>query len=147
MANYYGCTRTNYFAVTDPDKLKAIVDRIVWDEGSLGFLAEHDGRWAFGAYACICGLRPDKAGEDQEAEDGCDDEWDTSAVYEALSEVIMPGDAAIITEVGYEKLRYFNAYAVIITRNHVEVEDLRSQALSTAQTLLGDPKYDTRMEY
>lgn len=53
----------------------------------------------------------------------------------------------IITEVGYEKLRYFNAYAVIITRNHVEVEDLRSQALSTAQTLLGDPKYDTRMEY
>lgn len=63
MANYYGCTRTNYFAVTDPDKLKDIVDRIVWNEGRLGFLAEHDGRWAFGAYACICGLHPDKAGK------------------------------------------------------------------------------------
>ena len=37
MANYYGCTRTNYFAVTDPDKLKDIVDRIVWNEGRLGF--------------------------------------------------------------------------------------------------------------
>lgn len=147
MANYYGCTRTNYFAVTDPDKLKNIVERIVWDEGSLNFLSEQDGRWGFGAYACICGLRPDKADEDQEAEDDCDDEWDASAVYEALSEVIAPGDAAIITEVGYEKLRYFNAYAVIITRNHVEIEDLRSHALSTAQTLLGDPKYDTRMEY
>ena len=29
MANYYGYTRTNYFAVTDPDKLKNIVERIV----------------------------------------------------------------------------------------------------------------------
>ena len=147
MANYYGYTRTNYFAVTDPEKLKNIIERIVWDEGSLSFLSEQDERWGFGAYACICGLRPEKAAEDQEADDDSDDEWDASAVYEALSEVIAPGDAAIITEIGYEKLRYFNAYAVIITRGQIEVEDLRSHALSTAQTLLSDPKYGTRMDY
>lgn len=61
MANYYCCTRTNYFSVTDPEKLKEIAGRILWDEGELSFLEEEDGRWSFGAYGSICGMRPQAA--------------------------------------------------------------------------------------
>lgn len=61
--------------------------------------------------------------------------------------VIAPDDAIIITEIGYEKLRYLTAYAVVITRTEVEFVELRSAALETAQRMLRDPEYDPCMDY
>ena len=95
----------------------------------------------FGAYSSICGLR-------HEAEDSDnDDEFEVEAVYDALAKVIAPDDAIIITEIGYEKLRYLTAYAVVITRTEVEFVELRSAALETAQRMLRSPEYDPCMDY
>ena len=59
--------------------------------------------YGFGAYSSICGLRH----EAEDADNG--DEFEVEAVYEALSKVVAPDDAIIITEIGYEKLRYIVA--------------------------------------
>lgn len=150
MANYYGVTRTNYFNVTDPEKLKDIVERINWDLVSEpDFFVEENGQFAFGAYSSICGLKPEanvSAGKDL-SEDEDDDEYEPEAVYEALQKVVAPGSAIIITEIGFEKLRYLTAYSVVITQDALESEGLRSQSLSLARRLLGNPAYDPRMEY
>ena len=56
MANYESCTRTNYFAVTDEEKLKNIVAHIKWGGGELDFLDKENGKWGFGGYGSISGL-------------------------------------------------------------------------------------------
>lgn len=140
MANYAGFTRSNYFCVTDPDAFKKIIDAVLTDEDSLELWERTENGityYGFGAYSSICGLRS----KDE------DDEFEAEAVYEALSEVVSPDDAIIITEIGYEKLRYLTAYAVVITRTEVEWVDLRSDALETARRLLRNPEFNPCMEY
>lgn len=171
MANYVSVTRTNYFAVTDSEKLKDIVSRIKFNDGELNFLDEIDGKWGFGGFGSICGLKPgdekycdckhgnDCGSEDEEnydyenddsEDDGYDEEedkWAPDAVYEALQEVVASGEAIIITEIGREKLRYFNAYSIIITRDNIEIEELRVAALSKAREMLNDSKFNTQFDY
>lgn len=144
MANYISFTRSNYFRVTDPEVFKKIINRVITDEDSLELWERTENGttyYGFGAYSSICGLR-------HEAEDtDNDDEFEVEAVYDALAKVIAPDDAIIITEIGYEKLRYLTAYAVVITRTEVEFVELRSAALETAQRMLRDPEYDPCMDY
>ena len=138
MANYYGYTRTNYFEVTDPDKLRDIVNRINWDCDD-NFFDEDHGSFAFGCYGTICGL----FGSEDADNDDSDDEYEAEAVYEALQKIVAPDSAIIITEVGYEKLRYLVGCAVIITHNAIEYEDIHDQSLKTARRLLGNPNFTT----
>ena len=144
MANYISFTRSNYFRVTDPEAFKKIINRVITDEDSLELWERTENGTtyhAFGAYSSICGLR-------HEAEDSDnDDEFEVVAVYDALAKVIAPDDAIIITEIGYEKLRYLTAYAVVITREKTELVELREISIDVACSLLGNPNFDTRMEY
>ena len=144
MANYISFTRSNYFRVTDPEAFKKIINRVITDEDSLELWERTENGmtyYAFGAYSSICGLR-------HEAEDADNDgEFEVEAVYEALSKVVAPDDAIIITEIGYEKLRYLTAYAVVITREKTELVELREASIDVACSLLGNPNFDTRMEY
>ena len=144
MANYISFTRSNYFRVTDPEAFKKIINRVITDEDSLELWERTENGttyYGFGAYSSICGLR-------HEAEDADnDDEFEVEAVYEALSKVVAPDDAIIITEIGYEKLRYLTAYAVVITREKTELVELREASIDVACSLLGNPNFDTRMEY
>ena len=144
MANYISFTRSNYFRVTDPEAFKKIINRVITAEDSLELWERIENGttyYGFGAYSSICGLR-------HEAEDSDnDDEFEVEAVYEALSKVVAPDDAIIITEIGYEKLRYLTAYAVVITREKTELVELREASIDVACSLLGNPNFDTRMEY
>ena len=144
MANYISFTRSNYFRVTDPEAFKKIINCVITDEDGLELWERTENGttyYGFGAYSSICGLR-------HEAEDADNnDEFEVEAVYEALSEVVASDDAIIITEIGYEKLRYLTAYAAIITRTEVEFVELRSDALDTAQRMLRNPEYNPRMDY
>lgn len=151
MANYKSVTRTNYFSVTDSNKLKEIVSHIQWCDGALEFFNEEKGRWGFWGYGSIRGLNfmDTECNNDGDCEeiDTEDDEWEPDVVYEALQKVIAPGDAIIITEIGYENLCYLNAYSIIITCNSIEVEELRTHAILKACEMLNNPKYDTQMEF
>lgn len=144
MANYISFTRSNYFRVTDPEAFKKIINRVITDEDSLELWERTENGttyYGFGAYSSICGLR-------HEAEDVDNDgKFEVEAVYEALSKVVAPDDAIIITEIGYEKLRYLTAYAMVITREKTELVELREASIDAACSLLGNPNFDTRMEY
>lgn len=157
MANYESCTRTNYFAVTDEEKLKNIVAHIKWGGGELDFLDKENGKWGFGGYGSISGLyfNDVKFNDDDDCDDGYEeedeweeyDEWAPDAVYKALQEVVSPDDAIIITEIGYENLRCLNAHSIIITRDSIDIIELRTSALSKACEMLNNPEYDTQMDY
>ena len=100
MANYYGFTRTNYFAVKDEEKFRQVVASCqaseenpkVWEEAVDGQTL-----FAFGCYGSLSGL---PCGDEE------DYECDLGAFHSALQQVVADGHAIIITEVGYEKLRY-----------------------------------------
>lgn len=146
MATYNGFTRTNYFSVTDEDMLRDIVDRIVWDNDD-GFFEDRGGKFAFGSYGSICGLRKAESENDSNSDEDYDDEFEADAVYEALQSIMAPDDAIIITEIGYEKLRYLVGYAVVITSKAIETVELRTDAVNTARKLLNNPTFNPAMEY
>ena len=45
------------------------------------------------------------------------------------------------------KERYLTAYAVVITCEKTELVELRESSIDVACSLLGNPNFDTRMEY
>lgn len=134
MANYIGFTRTNYFRVTDAERLEEIVNKIIWDEDGLGFFREEDGEFAFGAYGSICGLCAPE-GESDYSDDVIEDDCDV--VFEELRNIVSPDSAIIITEIGYEKLRYLVGTAVVITKNGIEYVDIWDEADMKVRDLLG----------
>jgi hypothetical protein len=104
MANYEFASRTNYFKVTDVEKLKEFVGKIgaeLWDG--------EDGTYAFGEY----NLHLDEYYDEES------DEY-ISAEKE-LQKLLSPGEVVVITEVGNEKLRYLRAIATIITSKTIKV--------------------------
>ena len=109
MADYYGKTRTNYFSVTDDEKFKQIISSCkAPDEIEVFEEKQEDGSIKYG-FLCdgsIYGL-PDRDGDSTE---DCDDNEDVDYNYdtfcEALQQILPDGEAIIITEVGYEKMRY-----------------------------------------
>ena len=149
MADYHGFTRTNYFRVTDEKKFREIIARCVAEDNVDIFKSDSgDGKFAFGCYANIqediaCG-----------AHDSCwfcektdTDECKSYSFYEALQSLVADDDAIIITEVGYEKLRYLVGVSIVITKNDIRGVNLASAALSVAKEMLANPDYNTVMDY
>lgn len=142
MANYQGMTRTNYFRVTDAERLKDIVNRIIWDDCDDGFFAERGEYYSFGNYGSIYGLR---APEDVDGENWAEDFADI--VYEELQKIVPEGSAIIITEIGNEKLRYLTAYSVVITSVSIRFVNLDEEAVFAAREELNDCGYMTEMMF
>lgn len=153
MANYCGFTRTNYFRVTDAARLRAIIDHAVLGEDHLDlFTRQADGEtyYGFGCYDSISGLCPnwDSSDAPSDGEDALDDENASFELFETeLQKIIVPGDAIIITEVGYEKLRYLVAYSCVITRDSMDCVNLQQCSIDKAQELLQNPDWSTTSEY
>lgn len=142
MANYYGFTRTNYFAVKDEEAFRKAIASCRAAEDKIQIFEDHvNGQKVFG-FGCYSQLSGIPATED---EDDC--ETDVDAFYDALQQILEDGHAVIITEVGYEKLRYLVGDCTIITSKGIHFVSLRDTALSKARELLGNAKYDPKMEY
>jgi len=140
MANYYGFTRTNYFSVTDDEKFRQIIADSYCSSGNIEIFkynTERSIKYGFGCYGEICGIR---ALQD-------DDENDYDAFVSSLQSVLADSEAIIITEVGYENLRYLIGQSHVITKSNSIFVDLRDRALAEARVMLNDPKYITKMDY
>jgi hypothetical protein len=141
MANYMATIRTNYFSVTDEAKLREILSRCYAEDEIQVFEAgDGSGELGFGCYGSISGY-PENADEDDP------DDVSVDALYEALRQIVSEDDAIIITETGYEKLRYLCAHSIIITRREIRVVDLQYEAAKAAGSILGDESFITRMDY
>lgn len=64
-----------------------------------------------------------------------------------LPKVIHPDDALIFIEIGNEKLRYFDAYAVVVTKDKINASNLEQDAMALARKMLKNPDYTTSCEY
>ncbi len=141
MANYNATIRTNYFSVTDSEKFQEIVSSCSAEDNiEIFFTEDGSGKVGFGSYGCISGI---PVGEDEND----DNEVSLDAFYDALQGILVEGDAIIITEVGYEKLRYLIGSCTVITRNEIQYIDVRSKAVELAGALLNNKSFSTRMDY
>jgi len=102
MANYTASSRSNYFRVKDTEAFRKWADNLdlkvepngddmlmIWSDGE-------NGDW------------PDFRFNEET------DDYDEIAFYEELAEHLVPGEIAILMEVGAEKLRYLCGCAVAI---------------------------------
>lgn len=142
MADYFGVTRSNYFAVKDEEAFRRAIEscRSAVEKIKI-FEKRVNGQkvFGFGCYSQLIGI------PSTEDEDDC--ETDMDAFYDALQQVIADGHAVIITEVGFEKLNYLVGDCTIITHKEIYFFNLRDTALAKARDLLGNAKYTPRMEY
>ena len=140
MANYYGKCRTNYFAVTDVEKFADIM-RHLSGEGEIAF-NEHEldkGKYMF---YCKCNLTGYIA---DPADDSCDETH--GKMIEELQKILPDGEAIILTEVGYETIRYIVGVTTIITNSEVRYANLADIALATAREMLKNPGFTTELDY
>lgn len=142
MANYCGITRSNYFAVTNPEQLKEIFDKVVGAEDSVElFDRDVDGvtMYGFGCYSTINGYEVTD-------ENGSTD-YDYDAFVHDLQEILASEDAIVITEVGSEKLRYLYAVSQIITKERIEVVELYDAVSEKLCELMDDDGFTTTFDY
>ena len=158
MADYYSKTRTNYFSVTDEEKFRQIINKcsasddiVVFDD------VQSDGSVKFGflCHGNIQGL-PEITDEDgsvsteipdDEEYDDDDFEYSHDAFCEALQRILPEGEAIIITEVGYEAMRYLAGSCSVITNSDYRYVDLSDEAIKLTRNMLNNQGFTTKMYY
>ena len=137
MANYYGFSRSSYFKVKDEEAYSKLFSRLCVDSCCAGLVydftrTDENGETlhGFGCYGSFDAydVDPKEFTEDSEEHKYFFDQW-----CDDLSKIITEDSACLITEVGYEKLRYLIAYSTLITSHGVESFDLENIALKRAK--------------
>ena len=145
MANYYAFTRSNYFKVNDEEKIKELVASCACSDDELQLFTQNDSdggkTYGFGCYGSISGLKIPCEDPDEFPE------YEYEAFGKELQKILSDGDAIIITEVVYEKLRYLIGYSVIITKTEIRNVNIRYESLKTAREMLGNPDFTTVADY
>lgn len=166
MSTYHGRFRTNYFHVTDVEKFKNLMSRIVTDAFLEVFCtSSHNTQQTtestrfsvgFGGGCALLGVAdtPQRDISDtfkcqpieQAGWNEAFQEADFDQMVSELQEILPDNDAIIIMNSGYENLRYMVGEAIIITKNnckHISVGDI---AKTEACRMLG-MDWDTCLEY
>lgn len=136
MANYNCVIRTNYFHVKDGKAFEEFMEHVSGEDLELFY--EKDDTYAFGGYGMIYGYMENE-------DDDFDEAYD--AMIKELQKHVADDDAIILTEIGNEKLRYLVGVVTVITRDNCSSIDIRESGLKLARHLLGDPNYNTQMDY
>ena len=142
MANYYSCSRTNYFRVTDEEKYKRLFANLVGGEDDVhDFSKEKDGvtYHAFGAYGSIDYAVP--------FGDEGDYDYDFDIFLKELQAILPEKEAFIYMESGHEKLRYITGLSIIVTKDKIESVNICTDALNRAKEMLGDAEFSSDLCY
>ncbi len=144
MADCISRVRTNYFGVSDMDEFREklkIFGIVPVEENAYGhrisFINDNDPAKVGIALDCSYG---DLADTDDEDGYGL-------TLADLIQDHILNGDACIITEVGYEKSRYVYGVAKVITAKEKRTVDIDVFSKAAARELLGNPDWDTQMDY
>lgn len=129
MANYSCASRTNYFKVTDIDKLKELVESV-----NAELFEGENNTFGFGNYDNILMGFDDEDGESFE-------------IVNELQKILPEGEVIIAKEIGNEKLRYLTAYAILITNKEVVSIELDDFIQAQARQLIGDKNYTPKLIY
>lgn len=140
MADCICKARTNYFAVSDVEKFRKEllkfgimpVEENAHGQG-ISFLNDDSTK---------VGIALDCSYADLDDED----EFGTTLAG-IIQGHIAGHDACILSEVGYEKSRYVYGMAKIITAKEIKTVDLDDFSKAAARELLGNPDWETQMDY
>jgi hypothetical protein len=131
MANYYGQARTNYFRVKDVEAFVAEMSKLPVE------VITHEDKEAGDTFYGFMDSNQDGGGLswtywDDDTEDEIEINW-----IDILQRHVAPGWSAILMEVGSEKYRYLNAYAIVVTESGYKELNLESLAGDIARDELG----------
>lgn len=147
MANYYASARSNYFKVTDEKAFKDFCSKVglgVWDSSKedhtlYAIYPQNDDGGGWDLDLNVLDYQSEQEGEDSEPH---------GDLIEELSKYLADDEVCIIQEVGAEKLRYLNAYAICFNnKGERETLDLSSLAFEAAAELTSKPENLTEAQY
>lgn len=116
--DYYGKMRTNWFTITDKQRLLDLVEKL---EGE-GLKIRRKNNSV--CITCLGQIYFDER------------DISDSDFYVHMQSIIAEDDAMVVTEIGSEGTRYFCAYADIITRKDITYIDLQRQVEEKVSVLL-----------
>lgn len=119
MADYNSFTKTNYFAVTSEEKLRAIVAEIECNDVIEINKLEEDGKKLFSlnAEGTFCGIT-----------DNEDDMPNWEEMCAEFSKILPEGESLVIFDVGHEKLNEVAGSTTIITKYGYKTKSLEEVA-------------------
>ena len=139
MSDYNCWIRTNYFRVKDENALEELLSTCRTN-GHLQLRESEEGKkYCFTCDGRIYGV-PDREAPDEAEED-------YGAFITGLQTLLPAGEALILMEVGHEKFKYLVGAACLLTANRMMHIDLQEAAIREARQMLGNPSYNTRIEY
>jgi len=132
--------------VKDSELFRQFMVRVYGVNGTVELWEEKDANgqtmFAFGSYGGIGGLRNAAEDTSEDADESAYDEFICG-----LQQNVQTDDAVIILESGHEKLRYLTGSAEIITCNGLEQLDISDLAQHHAAIMLGNPNWETSLDY
>ena len=140
MANYYSMCRTNYFSVTDTDRLEKIINSCIAESEVKLFKNDKEDKYGFYCYCNLIGLRE----KDKDTEEGID-EYDN--LLNELQKILPSEEAIMIMAIGNEKMRYLTATYQIITKDEIRTVDFREIGLEVVRDMLNNPEFETQTVY
>lgn len=141
MANTNTVTRTNYFRVTDEEKYQELFKELISEDTIHDFTETANGTvlHGFGSYTSIFYC---PSGEN------ADENWySLDGFIEQLQKILPEGEAVIIKEISWEKLRFVDGGYHVITSNECRYIYMNDAALATARELLADETWTTQIYY
>lgn len=143
MADYIGRFRTNYFRVKDDqafrDWMHGFVDANAGAHFQTVMKAEKGvSTHMFGAETDLSDIRVPGCPEPNEDADGIPKE-----LILGIQSHLMPGDACVIIEVGYERLAELHGGLTVITEHEIRKASLSQIARTMVRDMLADPGWDS----
>lgn len=134
MANYNACCRSNYFKVKDKEKFKTFLQQL-----DLELIQDAEVKQV--GFMTQAGL-PSSFYDEEKAEDV------EINFIDKLSKHLADDEVAIVMEVGYEKMRYLNGYAVAVNSKGEKFEISLGHINNLAAKLTTKPAADiTECQY
>ena len=134
MATYMEMARSNYFRVKDKEAFTAFLDHF----NSVDLIEDHEGRVGFLAHD---GLPFDLIVDEETGED------DHIDFVGELTSHLADGEVAVVQVIGWEKMRYLNAYATAINNKQDQVNVDISDIFPLAKELTSRPEDVTACQY
>lgn len=140
MSEYGAACRTNWFHVTDPERLRRLIASVRTLQGNPIMLWKSKDKlqrdvYAFGGYGTIADVYS-CASENE-------DDFEYGPFITDLSEILTDDEAVVISEIGNDKLQYIVAYAVVVTKYEIRTVDLFNASVQEAEEMLCEAMYAT----
>jgi len=111
MADYIAQTRSNYFKVKDEERFQMFCQRYGLELITPSASEKQQARFGFMIYASLPSGRADDKGE-----------WIETDFVQELSAQLVPGEVAVVMEIGSEKMRFLNGCAIAVNSQGKQVE-------------------------